>query len=183
MFSDFAWPSDFDRLESPRPPEARSIGDAEDALCRVERSPNGAEWSSRAEVFPTASGSIQFVDRQVTPGEVIYYRLAAQVAGAWVRSEEIRVQVPGASEFGLIGFSPNPSNGEVRVAFRLGGFEPVTIELIDVSGRRVGSRRIEAPVAGEDAVDFAGERLSPGLYFVRLTQGNRSAVRRGIVVP
>jgi hypothetical protein len=59
----------------------------------------------------------------------------------------------------------------------------VTLELIDLSGRRVAQRRIEATSPGAMTVEMAPEsRLAPGLYFIRLTQGERSLLRRGTVV-
>jgi hypothetical protein len=67
------------------------------------------------------------------------------------------------------------------VSFTLPGNESATLELIDISGRRVRERSIAG--AGRQTLDLAaGARLSPGVYLIRLTQAGRSMVRRASVV-
>ena len=52
-----------------------------------------------------------------------------------------------------------------------------------MTGRRVVSRNVGALGAGPHAVDLAeGRQLAPGIYMVRLTQGERSRVVRAAVL-
>ena len=98
-------------------------------------------------------------------------------------SSEVWIDVPAGPSFSLAGFSPNPATREARVSFSLAGRGPATIDVVDVNGRRVASRRIDAPTAGAQSIAIAPEGgLSPGLYFVKLTQGGRTRVARGTVM-
>lgn len=66
------------------------------------------------------------------------------------------------------------ASGRVRCA--LASAAPATLELLDVSGRRLAVR--ELPGAGEHDVDFAGTGLAAGVYFARLTQDGAVAATR-----
>ena len=55
------------------------------------------------------------------------------------------------------------------------------LELLDVAGRRVGSREVGALGAGRHQVEFQG-RLPAGIYLVRLTQGRQTRVMKAVVV-
>ncbi len=58
-----------------------------------------------------------------------------------------------------------------------------TLELVDVSGRRVASRDVGTLGAGRHEMNLGeGQRLSSGIYFVRLTQGVNVATRRVTVL-
>ena len=67
--------------------------------------------------------------------------------------------------------------------FSLRDGSPATLELLDVSGRRVASRRIETLGAGGHVVRFGeASRLAPGIYTARLTQGGRAVAAHVAVV-
>jgi hypothetical protein len=55
--------------------------------------------------------------------------------------------------------------------------------LLDVSGRELAAREVGSLGPGRHLVrlDAAGH-TPPGIYWLRLTQGGRSLVRRGVVV-
>jgi hypothetical protein len=62
----------------------------------------------------------------------------------------------------------------VLLRFSLAAGGPATLELIDVSGRRVRERALEGAAGGTNVVDLAvGEGLAPGLYLARLRQGSQ----------
>ena len=85
-----------------------------------------------------------------------------------------------ATEFALEGARPSPSTGgRLVVRFSLASAAPTSLELFDVSGRRVRERAVGALGAGRHAVDLGeGAALRPGLYMIRLTQGARRRVAR-----
>ena len=95
------------------------------------------------------------------------------------------VDVPGA---GAVRFAleplRNPSyNGRLQVRFALPVASRATLELVDVSGRRVASRDVGTLGAGRHEMNLGeGQRLSSGIYFVRLTQGVNVATRRVTVL-
>jgi hypothetical protein len=79
---------------------------------------------------------------------------------------------------------PNPAHpGEVLVWFTLGSFEPASIELLDVAGRRHASLDVGALGPGRHWVRLNPRtRLAPGVFFLRLRQGSFVQVQRLSIV-
>ena len=67
-----------------------------------------------------------------------------------------------------------------RVPERALPLPPARLELADVSGRRVAQRTVTG--AGPHVADFGRERLAAGVYFIRLSQGPNTRVRRAVVL-
>jgi len=122
-----------------------------------------------------------------------YYKVSAvdvnenESSHAFVGPEQTTdAPAPGVSaiEFALEGASPNPAIGRrVLVHFALPSDKPATLELLDVAGRRVRERAVGMLGAGRHVVDLGtGQRIEPGLYFIRLTQGANQRVARATVV-
>lgn len=86
--------------------------------------------------------------------------------------------------FALDGVRPNPAHGELlSVAFTLPTAATARLELLDVSGRRVVEREVGSLGAGQHTFDLGtGQRLAPGLYLVRLTQGANTRTTRVAVI-
>jgi hypothetical protein len=86
--------------------------------------------------------------------------------------------------FSLEGVRPNPAfGGRMLVHFALPDGAPATLELLDVAGRRVRERAVGSLGAGRHVVDLSGsQRLTPGLYFLRLTQGTSQRVARATLM-
>jgi hypothetical protein len=132
--------------------------------------------------------------RVATKGPVIYRHsrwLSMQGNGANapdLRTGAVVLGVgPGtaAGTGGLISdLHPNPASAFVRVRFAPHGTQAVTLEVLDVSGRRV-RRLIGAAASNEltwDARDEAGHAVRGGLYFLRATAGSEADVKRVAVV-
>jgi hypothetical protein len=66
------------------------------------------------------------------------------------------------------------------VRFSLRSTEPARLELVDVSGRKVVERTVAG--AGPHVANFGRERLAAGIYFIRLSQGPNTRVRRAVVL-
>ena len=115
------------------------------------------------------------------------HAISVNVAGdRWLaidQGPQVGIPLPGRAAGGLAirSVTPNPSHGALRVAFSVPGAGPARIELIDVSGRRVESREIESPNGGEHAIQLAPERVAPGVYVIRLTQGGSSVSARTVL--
>ncbi len=94
------------------------------------------------------------------------------------------VEPPPPPSFALAGARPNPATSRsLRVEFTLPSTERAVLELLDVTGRRLAAREVGGGSPGRHAVDLARDvRLRPGLYLVRLTQGDRSLTARAAVV-
>ena len=83
--------------------------------------------------------------------------------------------------FALGAARPNPSRGEARIAFTLAEAGATTLELYDLSGRKVRTLwRDDAAEGPHDvAVDLCD--VAPGVYIYRLTAPNDAAARRLVV--
>ena len=77
----------------------------------------------------------------------------------------------------------SPACSALRVSCDLPGNEPARVEVYDVSGRLVNTRRVAVKAAGNVTVDAgAGAHLLPGVYWVRLGQAARRPSTRMVVV-
>ncbi len=80
--------------------------------------------------------------------------------------------------------SPSPFRSSTRVRFTLAREARVTLDVIDLAGRRVRTLLHDEPHAAGartvewDGRDGSGDALRSGLYFVRLRAGSEQCVRR-----
>src|SRR5262249_52490088 len=122
-------------------------------------------------------------DGDVVRGRTYTYRLGIQEAGlesffgeTAVLAEDLR--------FALDSPSPNPAiDGRLHLRFTLPGTEPVTVEVLDIAGRRVAART-GAGSLGSQSTDLTGNdaAITPGLYWIRLRQSGRQASIRAVVL-
>jgi len=78
---------------------------------------------------------------------------------------------------------PNPSRGVIAFSLGLPTEARVTVEVLDLAGRRVALLYRDALAPGEHpfhwrGVDASGQRLAAGTYLVRVTDGQRVTARR-----
>lgn len=104
-----------------------------------------------------------------------------------VTSGPLGVPAALALRFALAPAHPNPSSGGVAARFTLALAAPTTLEVLDVSGRRVWGTSPAAMDPGEHTLawngrDDRGESAALGLYFLRLTSGPNVAVARFVLV-
>lgn len=139
---------------------------------------NGAAWeASPPEAFATGLG--RPLDVAVGPDGALYvadyehgcvYRIAGQNLAA-------------AEEGALPAFRlwPNPTSARLHIANSL--LAPCAGTIVDVSGRRVALMAIPVGVVATwDLRDRAGNRVAPGLYFLRAPCGADVASRKFFVV-
>lgn len=147
----------------------------------IERALTPDAWTDVTRVAADGTGHLAWTDRDVTPGTRVGYRLRWAESGTMRHSSETWLEVPREASlaFALHGARPNPSHGAPVLAFTLPSAQPATLELFDVSGRRVASQNLAAPAPGQHAVRLGAERaLAPGLYLARVTQAGHSATAR-----
>jgi hypothetical protein len=159
------------------------IGASSGANAVVERRSPSSDWISLASTTADGTGHIRYDDRAVEPGARYAYRLELMSAGHVTTTAETWIDVPATLAFALEGAQPNPTRGPLSVAFTLASTARATVDLLDVTGRRVRSQTIESPLPGSQRLSLAGDGpLAPGLYFLRLTQERRTAQTRVAVV-
>lgn len=78
---------------------------------------------------------------------------------------------------------PNPFNPSCTVAFRVPFMGAARVEVFDAIGRRV-RMLFDGPVRAQDRYErtFDASSLGSGMYVIRLTAGDRSAVTRALLV-
>ena len=155
----------------------------------VYRRQAGTEWSSLATVQSDGSGKVSYQDHAVTAGDRYGYLVAIASQRGVVIGGETWVTVPTASvkpgvpaALSLGPITPNPMIGPFRITFALPSSAPARIDLVDLAGRRVLSREVGALGPGDHQLEIGdASALRPGMYFLRLAQGNRSQVARVVI--
>ncbi|MEM1358183.1 MAG: family 16 glycosylhydrolase [Bacteroidota bacterium] len=80
-----------------------------------------------------------------------------------------------------LSLSPNPTQEKTTINFTLDTPQPVTISVLDASGKTVQQLPVYPAVVGEQSIQLELSNLSAGLYFVRLSLPNGSNSRRLII--
>lgn len=150
-------------------------------LVTLERQRAGEARLAIVSLAPSANGRVEFVDREVRPGERLGYRLARGSLEGIEYSSELWVDVPLGASFALAGFRPNPSPPRPTVQFSVATSEPARLEVFDTAGRRQHALEIASPAPGPHTLALP-IALDPGLYWLRLTQGGRTTNRTAVVV-
>lgn len=144
------------------------------------RAVHSQEWLVIPHI-DSGQSSVRVEDDRVEQGTRYAYRLG--VSGE-VFSDEVWVDVPRAPLApALEGLSPNPASDKLRVAFTLSEPSTAVLDLLDVGGRSIVSRPLGQLAIGRHLIDLGGaQSLAPGVYWVRLTVGNRELFARGVVI-
>jgi hypothetical protein len=147
------------------------------------RRTDGSDWSAVAALVSDASGRFVLDDR-VAGGGRFDYRLGVPGAdGVEQFTEEHWVAIPGGLAFGIADTGANPSRGSLRVRYALAQSGPAGLDLVDIGGRRLRHVDVTAFGPGTHDVDLGSAgSLRPGVYWVRLAQGEHVAVRKVAVV-
>lgn len=100
--------------------------------------------------------------------------------GTPTRVEEVAQVVPDA--FGLFQNYPNPFNPTTTIRFSLPKRKRVTLKVFDVLGREVATLFDAELHSGEHSVRFDARGLASGVYFFRLSQGDRRLVKKAVLM-
>jgi hypothetical protein len=158
-------------------------GGNESAVATVYRSAAGDGWTRIGEVQTDGSGYLRYTDAIGAATGRLGYRLGITGPGGEAFQGETWLELP-ALAFALDPMRPNPSSGgALAVSFTLAGGAPASLELLDVTGRRVAEREVGSLGAGRHAIGLGGgSHVAPGLYLVRLTQGTNVRTVRAVVL-
>jgi flagellar hook assembly protein FlgD len=82
---------------------------------------------------------------------------------------------------------PNPFNPSTTLSFTLPAAGEVTLEVLDISGRRIATLVDGVTAAGEHALvwegrDQAGRQLPSGVYFVQLSTPSQVECQRLVLL-
>lgn len=84
--------------------------------------------------------------------------------------------------FALAGLEPNPATENPRISFTLPSGGTATLEVFSVNGRRVLSSDVGSLGAGAHLLNVDRSGMRPGVYWIRLTQGDRTITKKGVLV-
>jgi len=143
-----------------------------------------ATWDSLGTLLSSSAGLIQYADTTTQAGLAYDYRLGVMQGGTEYFYGQVTVNVPlPFVGLALAGAWPNPVTASSVIQFTLSSGAAATLDLIDLTGRRVSSRQVGGYGVGPHSVPFTyGGRLRPGVYFARLTQAGTSRTRRVVVL-
>ncbi|UCG52118.1 MAG: T9SS type A sorting domain-containing protein, partial [Candidatus Latescibacterota bacterium] len=137
------------------------------------------------ELIPADRGD-SYTDTDVRANKTYWYRLGAVDAdGEWM-SPTVSVTVPGMS-LALFQNTPNPFNPTTSISFALPNRSRATLVVYDVEGRHVKTLVDDVIDGGVretvwDGTDARGHRVSSGVYFYRLTVGNKSLTKKMLLL-
>jgi hypothetical protein len=86
--------------------------------------------------------------------------------------------------FGLVQNYPNPFNNETSIRFQVTGGNPqwVSLRIFDLLGKEVGLLENGKLEPGEHSVQWITNGIGSGVYFYRLTSGNRCVVKKMMLI-
>ena len=161
-------------------------------------------WIYRAEAsgFPTdpanflmSSPDTVATDATADPSKTLYYKVVAVDVhdNSSDDSNEASVgaivtdvgDAPAITSLSLRANAPNPFSSSTELHIGLPAASDVTLEVFDVAGRRVAERDVRLGAGWNrvhfDGRDDAGQRLSSGVYFCRVSGAGSSATRKIVV--
>jgi hypothetical protein len=77
---------------------------------------------------------------------------------------------------------PNPASGSVTIEFTLSQQGEVTLEIFDVTGRFVTTIERNLFEEGDNEVNWDASVLNQGIYLLKMTAGDYSAIKRISVI-
>jgi hypothetical protein len=118
------------------------------------------------------------------------------VAAGWLHS--LGLSEPGVSiegvcapavvqRLGLLSIAPNPFDSHTTLAFSSPGLASVTLEVFDLSGRRIHRQETSAFSPGQytliwNGTGLRGEPLPEGMYLIRLSGGGEASTTRVVLI-
>jgi hypothetical protein len=125
-------------------------------------------WSSLNYLSPTTSG--------LFATEVALDSMPQRAPGPIRVNSSVK-----ASQLALEGFRPNPALGTAQIAFTLAGSSPARLELYSTTGRLLFTREVGGWGAGSHILALGDAGLSPGVYWVRVTQAGNSVTKKSVL--
>lgn len=134
----------------------------------------------------TGRKPFRYVDSSVTADATYDYTLeAVTLNGGEERYGPVRVTAQGKAKplsLSLAQSFPNPAHATTTISFTLAEAGDVTLEVFDLSGRKVATVAEGYRPAGENEATLDTGTLAAGVYIYRLRAGDKVAAKRLAVV-
>ncbi|MGH7428549.1 MAG: T9SS type A sorting domain-containing protein [Candidatus Methylomirabilaceae bacterium] len=155
--------------------------DAAQVRATVDRRSMTSHWEELGTPSVVGTDYLVYEDESAPPGRV-GYRLRYFEGSEERFTEESWLDVPNSVRLSLAGFRPSPSMDGANVAFSLPEAGRATLEVHDVRGRVVFAREVGSLGPGSHVLRIDGEqRLSTGVYLIRLVHPEGTLTSKGIV--
>lgn len=138
-----------------------------------------------------ASKHYQWVDRNPTGGADFYRLKQVDLDGSYRFTQAVKVS-PGAISqadarqpivFSLAQNYPNPFNPSTRINFSVDNAGFTTLKVYNILGEEVATLFAGAAVPGTDySVSFDGSSLANGAYFYRLTNADKTSLKKMVLL-
>jgi hypothetical protein len=160
---------------------------------RLYRRVPGGEWVALGYGNYERVGEYAFRDPGLIPGSHYDFRVGLRNCAVEYFTDVLSIDTPRGPGpgsipsppgiLGLRGAVPNPGEERLDVSFSLVGSGRATLEVFDVRGRVVVRRDVSSLGPGEHSLSLSDAgRLRPGVYVIRLTEGDRQLTRRASIV-
>lgn len=128
--------------------------------------------------YPTTAASYTAADKGYPLGDLNYF---PEMKAMWETGVGVGIEEHArAARTGLQNY-PNPFSRATTIAYEIGRDSDVTLEVYDITGRKVRSVVDRFHTAGSYQVTFDAEALPAGLYFYRLDDGSKVQVNNMII--
>ena len=157
--------------------------------------PNGSFDAILSPDITQTGAEFLFVDATTQPGKTHTYRVVGSVAGTSVAQFETTLTTPSTNlnlSLTLDQSYPNPfqpatQQPTTQIDFVLDRDQHVLLRIYDISGRLVRTlvdRGISEGPQSEtwNGLDANGDPVASGVYFYRLTAGNRTMTRKAVLL-
>lgn len=142
------------------------------------------DWQQLGTYARDDSGHVVVDDRQAPEGERAQYRLTLSHDSQIVNLAPVAVDIPRAPERLVLHRAwLTASHNTIAASIALPRGAPAQLDVLDVTGRRIGNLSLGSLEPGEQTVQFTPQqRLRSGIYFVRVHQGAQARVARIVVI-
>ena len=140
------------------------------------------DYVAVASLLADGQGQFTYTDKDVVPGRSYEYIVGLMNNGVETRLGHVWLDVPVTAEFALRSLSGNPVRGPLQFAVSLPTAAPASLELVDITGRRVAKQDLGTLGAGNHSIQMDASSLRPGVYWARLTQAQKLTSTRIAIV-
>ncbi len=150
----------------------------------VERSSDGVSYSKIAFVKgngnSTTGNAYSFIDENLKPGSYSYRLKQIDYSGKFEYSNVVEAQVISApTTFNLSQNYPNPFNPATVIKFSVDKTGLTTLKVYNVLGQEVSTLFNGIATNGQAySINFDASKLSSGVYFYQLRQGNQIKIQK-----
>ncbi len=151
-------------------------GDGSGESVRIYRRYVPGDFAQVASAVIGGDGLVSYEDATIEAGRSYEYEVGVMNAGREMRLGRVWLDVPVGRSLSVRAAANRA--GQMRLAIVLPTTEAASLELVDVTGRRVAERELRAQSPGEQEVSFETGSLKPGVYWARVSQAGKLAAAK-----